>query len=565
MLLKFIAGVFFVLAFMLPNHYFPWSSFYNDFAMALSLLCLMVMALWSLRQRTLTLPLVAGALLLVAIIPLLQVVTGLLYFNSDGWIASFYLFGLTLAYCAAYLLARQTSPQKVALLLAWAFLISAVLSVGVSLHQWLLLDGNIWLVDLPLRRWFPYGNLGQSTNVATLIVAACASLTYLHHQEKLSVVGSVVIALFLLFGAALMQQRTVIAMLPFILLWWVWRGRGGQTSLSFTALAAWLLCFVVFYGSIPSWTNAFHIDIGELKADAQLGVRSVFWSSLLHAVSERPWFGYGWNEVAVAQVSVAELYQGSIFVEHSHNILIDLLVWNGIPLGVLLIGGLGYWGGSRTVSCKSAESWFALTVIGCVMIHSLLEFPLDYAYFLIPVGLLAGLVDAQYQHRYRFRCPTWALAAATVAGAIFLVVLFKENSELEEDHREMRFASVSISGASPGASLNSVVMLDGPREFIRYALTLAKPEMTEEEIEWMRKVAYRNAYPPALFRYILALAFNNKQDDACVVLQKLKSFDYDGTMYPEAVRNLELMEGSYPQLVGMCSPTNILPGQHIDQ
>jgi O-antigen ligase len=564
-LLKFIAGAFFVLAFMLPNHYFPWGSFYNDFAMALSLLCLMIAALWPLQRRPLTLPLVAGVLVLVASIPLLQAITGLLYFNSDGWVAAFYLVGLALAYSAAYLLAQKTSPQQVALLLAWGFLVSAVLSVGVSLHQWLLLDGSIWLVDLQPGWWFPYGNLGQRTNLATLIVAAWASLAYLHHQEKLGVTGSIVTALFLLFGAALMQSRTVIAMLPFILLWWAWRGREDRTSLRFTVLAALLLSFVVFYGLIPGWTNAFYIDIGEFPMDTQLGVRSVFWSSLLHAVSERPWFGYGWNEVAVAQVSVAELYQGSGFTEHSHNLLIDLLVWNGFPLGILLIAALGYWGLSRTARCNSAESWFALAVIGCVMIHSLLEFPLDYAYFLIPAGLLAGLVDAQYPHKYRFRCPAWVLAVVTVAGAIFLVVLFKENGELEDDHREMRFASAGIVGASPGASLTSVVVLDGPREFIRYALTEAKPEMTEEEIEWMRKVAYRNAYPPALFRYVLALAFNNKHDEACVVLQKLRSFDYEKTRYPEAVQNLKLMEGSYPQLVGMCSPINVPLDQHIDQ
>lgn len=564
MLLKLIAGAFFVLAFMLPNHYFPWSSFYNDFAMALSLLCLMIMALWEQRRRPLPVPIVAGALLLVAIIPLLQVMAGLLYFNSDGWIASFYLFGLTLAYCAAYLFARQTSPQQVAQLLAWVLLISALLSVRVALHQWLLFDRNIWMADLP--SWeFPFGNVAQTNNLATLMIVAWVSLAYLQQQDKLGAVGSFVIALLLLFGAALTQARVVFAMLPFILLWWAWQGRGGRTSLRFFVTVILMLSFVVFYWFVPSWTDAFHINGGaEVPVDTQLGVRSILWQSLLHAVSERPWFGFGWNQVSIAQMSVAELYEGSIFVEHSHNLLIDLLVWNGIPLGLLLIVALVYWGVTRTVDCNNAESWFALAMIGCVMIHSLLELPLDYAYFLIPVGLLAGLVDAEYKHKYSFRCPVWLLALATVIGAILLVVLFKENTELEDDHREMRFYLAAIKGANPGGSLNTVAVLDGPREFIRYALTKAKTEMSDEEIEWMRKVAYRNAYPSALFRYALALALNGQPSQACVVLHKLKNMNSENK-YQEAVRSLHAMEGAYPQLVDICSPTDIPLAPQVDQ
>lgn len=62
------------------------------------------------------------------------------------------------------------------------------------------------------------------------------------------------------------------------------------------------------------------------------------WHQMLLAIKEQPLLGYGWNQVGVAQLSVYLDYPTTEWTEHSHNILLDLLIWNGIPLGILIIG-----------------------------------------------------------------------------------------------------------------------------------------------------------------------------------------------------------------------------------
>ena len=65
---------------------------------------------------------------------------------------------------------------------------------------------------------------------------------------------------------------------------------------------------------------------------------------MLDAISRAPWLGYGWNEMSVAQSLVAPDHPAvREMVDHSHNMLLDLMVWNGVPLGLLMFGVFVWW------------------------------------------------------------------------------------------------------------------------------------------------------------------------------------------------------------------------------
>ncbi|MFT4020847.1 MAG: Wzy polymerase domain-containing protein, partial [Acinetobacter sp.] len=50
-------------------------------------------------------------------------------------------------------------------------------------------------------------------------------------------------------------------------------------------------------------------------------------------------------------------------------------------------------------SIQSPEALVAILMVGCVLIHAMFEFPQNYAYFLLPVGFLLGLVQASLQQK----------------------------------------------------------------------------------------------------------------------------------------------------------------------
>ncbi|MCQ4005257.1 O-antigen ligase family protein, partial [Klebsiella pneumoniae] len=64
------------------------------------------------------------------------------------------------------------------------------------------------------------------------------------------------------------------------------------------------------------------------------GIRPDFWLMSLAAIAQRPLFGYGWNQAATAHIELsAEFSHLTTVMGHSHNLFLDLLIWNGVVIG----------------------------------------------------------------------------------------------------------------------------------------------------------------------------------------------------------------------------------------
>lgn len=70
------------------------------------------------------------------------------------------------------------------------------------------------------------------------------------------------------------------------------------------------------------------------------------------------------------------------------------MVWCGIPVGLTLAGLAFWWFASRLKrSCDPVGFWMLACVAG-LGLHGMVEYPLEYAYFLIPLGLWIGAIDS---------------------------------------------------------------------------------------------------------------------------------------------------------------------------
>jgi hypothetical protein len=204
-------------------------------------------------------------------------------------------------------------------------------------------------------------------------------------------------------------------------------------------------------------------------------------------------------------------------LRNSHSLLIDLLVWNGIPLGGLLIL-LGAWWLMRAVrACSEVGHLAALLALCAILVHALLEYPLEYMYFLIPAGLLVGHLDA-LQGAPTWRSPRLVLAvpAVLLAGMMGWI-----STEYLRVHEASDANLMVQAGYARSAPLPDVVLLDASREYIRFWNVRAEPGMPASQLQWMADVVGRFPSPPALLRYAMANGLNGRPADARDTLIRL--------------------------------------------
>ncbi len=156
-----------------------------------------------------------------------------------------------------------------------------------------------------------------------------------------------------------------------------------KTRLNKNLLFYFLIIYIVFILVLPKFSSSLGvIGTADIITRSTTGyLRIPMWKQMLIAIKEQPLFGYGWNQVSVAQLSVFLKYPTDEWVEHSHNIILDIFIWNGIPLGILIVGFIGWWLYQLSKLAISIEAFAALSMVGAVLVHAMLEFPLEYAFF----------------------------------------------------------------------------------------------------------------------------------------------------------------------------------------
>jgi hypothetical protein len=303
--------------------------------------------------------------------------------------------------------------------------------------------------------------------------------------------------------------------------------------------------------SWPGFVDALDQEpiLASTASRLEAGPRTVIWSQLMQAVWERPLTGFGWNQVSVAQMVVAGDGPRSRLTEHSHNLLLDLVLWNGVPLALLVLGMAGWWAARTLPRIRTESGAFGLLVIALLLAHSMVEFPLDYLYFLVPFGIALGLVVNDSKERAVFTVPR---RAGRVVIAIFIAITTFSAVDywrIEEEFREMRFTVARIGRPmvteAPPPLRTTFTQLSA---FHHFALSTPRPGMSAQEVEWMHKVAYRYGQAPLLYRYALAQALNGDIEGARLTLSKMLNIHGDIPYLKAKHELIHLAATEYPEL-----------------
>ncbi len=503
------AALAYSLCWLLPNHHWPWVDFYSDAWAAGVLWVLAVVVLWRNRHA----PVVAWhALPLLALacsgIVWLQYAVGLVETLGVAFISTLYLVGLMLALLVGAAWERW-KPAQCADFLFMAVLFGASGSLLIQFQQWLRIDPGaaFWLfIPAPPSRF--HGNLGQPNQLASLLCLGVVACAWLHERRRLAGWVAWGWAVLLAIGLALTESRTswVVVLISLGMLLVLRKRLAIPRSLMAGALSwagVFTLCVVVL-PSVNVWLGR-AAELQPLRGTSSFKLRLEFWAKLWDALLQHPWSGYGWMQTSFAQFPsdpYAMVTGGTL--RHAHNLFIDLVVELGLPLGLAVCLLLGVWVISALRRVAQLEQLWMLLFVIALGVHAMLEFPLHYAYFLLPFGLMLGALNVALKFKPLLSTRLWPAVVALVLGGVGLSIAVYDYARIESDFFTLRFEHQKLDKAGDRVAPDVIALTQ-----LQDMLWLARvdPSKTYAEKDLERALKTMKLLPSLMANYKLAAMY----------------------------------------------------------
>lgn len=565
--LRYWAGaLLLILSWLTTEHFLPWVSWHSE---ALSFLAVVFMAwlgwgsAWARPgARAFAVPWAALPFVLLVFLVLLQWASGLMKFGGDVFVVWLYaglcLACLTMGFNVGTL--RSTGPESARWsplpVLAAAVVVASTVSVFLALAQVFdLWEQSPWIVRMfGVRR--PGANLAQPNQLATLLVMGAASAAFLHVTGKLGSWTAALVLLLLCAGVATTESRSGALGLSGLLIWWQLHRPRVAPQVPRWAGPALALTFFSLFIAWPHVLNEMQLLVERSASNrfAQGDVRLKVWQQLFEAILQHPWGGWGILQVAEAHNAVAAASTISNPLSFSHNILIDWAVWMGLPAAVVLAAMTGTWLWRRVPHVQGISPWYCVGILIPLAVHSMLEFPYAYAYFLAPALFAVGALDGLRGDKPLMHVGNRLAGALLFVLSAALLWSAVEYLAIEEDFRVVRFEQLRL-GHTPGdyqrPGVVGLTQLDALLSASRIEL---RSGMSPQDMDQLRKIAMRYPWVATQYRYALALALNGDRQEAIRQFQVIRR-QRDEKLYQRIKAELgDLAQSRYPQLRGLVLP-----------
>ena len=337
--------------------------------------------------------------------------------------ASLALSALATLFAAAVLAAAgagaraRPDAETLFIAFAWAWVACGSLNIAVALVQvfapsWP--DGE-WLAasGIPGRA---VGNLRQPNHLSSLLLWHCIAVLALLELGRLRRTWAAVLLALGVFAVVLTASRTGLVSVLLLAGWGLLDRRLSRTG-RLLLLAAPLVYAASWLGMAQWATLTQHAFGGAQRlAEADVsGSRVAIWRDTLTLIGQQPWAGVGFGEFNLAWTLTPLPQRPVAFFDHTHNLPLQLAVELGLPLAGLVMALLlsALWCGLRaawaTPGGLGTAQRCAMLMVLMIGLHSLLEYPLWYSYFLLPAAWAWG---------YALQAGGGAAKPATAAGSV---------------------------------------------------------------------------------------------------------------------------------------------------
>ena len=434
-------GLMWVLPFLYYHHAYPLTTFYQEWGAAVLGLCAMPLLVtrrfWQQPEipRIVLLPI--GLMLLV----LVQFVLGKAAYFDQAMLFTLYMLWPALLTMLGHCLREELGLPVMVTVLAVFLLLGAELNALAGLlqhYRWhTFLDAVITVKISPAI----YGNMGQPNHFADYITLGLVSLGLLHTRWQLRAWQVVLLAMPLLFVLVLSGSRSawlyLLCMTGIAFLWQRRERKGGclrQDRSQGERLAAallrgdaagnpaaldesclpllhyslllilsfglmhWLVQIPWLAGSSGSITAVERMvsEVGSNGAVNSGSIRLYLWREAWLIFTQYPLLGAGFGQFAWQHFQFGPLLRNgdiSGLYNNAHNIELQLAAEMGLSGLSVLLGTLALWFLRARRAQRDIYHWWGFALLAVLAIHSLLEYPLWYAYFLGVAAFMLGVLD----------------------------------------------------------------------------------------------------------------------------------------------------------------------------
>ncbi len=545
-----LAGLAWTLPFLQPYHRYPITGFYGEWlAFALGLAAALVL-LSRQAWREAELPIVAVAPVGLAAVLGVQAALERAPYPEQVLTAVLYLLWASLLMLLGRVLRRELGMTTVATTLAWFLFASGIPSavIGLLQHFHVLTPVEFLIGRGPAQQ--VYGNLAQPNHYATHVTLALASASYLYACRRLhGALAGGCMALCLLVLALAGSRSTWLflgALTALAVLLHVRRRDSGSRRL--VLAAGWLLpgfVIALTVATLPFMAppeDRLLTSVERLFQMASgIAPRLQIWGEAWQMFLGAPLLGAGWGQFAwhhfVHQAVTGDTAAPGIY-NHAHNIVLQLMAETGAVGASIIVGALVLWIADLKRVKLDLEWWWLLALAAVIGIHSLLEYPLWYSYFLGVAALALGL-GAERVFALRFAgAARAAVGLAIITGWLNLVAILPSYVEFERlvftpESRSAQLLDEAAFAKAVVGLYREPLLVPYVELAVAFGVTVSEERLPDKLALTVRAVHFA---PESFvsYRYAMLLALAGEREAALVQL------DRSLRVYPEAAGGVAL-------------------------
>lgn len=436
-------GLMWVLPFLYYYHAYPLTTFYQEWGAGMLGLCAMPLLLtsryWQVPEVPRLVLLPVGLMLLVMIQFLAGLVT---HFDHMMLLVLYFLFAALLLMLGQRLRTELGLPAAVTVL-AIFLLVGAELNMlaGILQHyRWNTFLNPVITVKVSHA---VYGNSAQPNHYANYLALGLISLGMLYMRLSLRAWQVALLAAPLLFVMALSGSRSSWLYLLFVAgLALLWQRRDKTLRPLFYYCLALVLGFGLMHlvvqipwlegstGSVTTTERLFGGDGGSGQ------IRVHLWREAALIFAQFPLLGAGLGQFAFQHLQLAAELRNPAIVglyNNAHNVVLQIAAEGGLAGVAILLGtmGLWLWQAAGRGAQFTLYHWWGYAMLAVLGIHSLLEYPLWYAYFIGVAAIVLGMFDNTTYRLELRNIGRASVAAMLMLGALSLVQVAQGYKRLE--------------------------------------------------------------------------------------------------------------------------------------
>lgn len=526
-----LVGLAWVLPFLSPNFREPISSFYGEATAAViglaAFACLLSRSLWA----GIELPRSSLVFLGFAGLILLHILLGRSVYLQQNMLAVLYLLWATALAMLAWRLKQVLGMEAVVAALCWFVVAGALANAVIGLMQLWGVQSPLSPYVLPQIRGRIYANTGQPNHLANYLCLGLASLAYLYGVRRLALPLALAAAAPLLLVLTVSGSRSVWIYLAALVVLGVALQRLRPQPAASRILGFGIACVGGFLAT--QWfaefllpTTAFPVETIRARLGTE-GMQSAnrmrLWYEAWRMFLDAPFFGAGFRQFAwqhfVLNAQLPAPRTESAITDHAHNLGFQTMAEFGIAGVAVLCAGLASLLLAMRRQEPTAHLWWLCAVLAILGIHSMLEYPLWYAYFLGIAAVALGVSETaalQVGDRSRGRL---LLVPMLLLGGMAAANVYQDYRTLQSLHRIQPHPSgaAAQSGENTAAVLLELQQHSLFAPFVELALSrlmVLNREQIDDKLAFNGLVMRFAPSADVVYRQAILLALNGEQEAA---------------------------------------------------